>query len=422
MSVEPQKASRRRRKAPRRVPAIIEESAHRPFIFGWGADLSTREREAVKERIALFAGIALAILVAAILGAGAIYDNIIRPGQVSAQNNRPIAAIGNYVVRTGFFKQLESFENKQLTSQLTQLQQEAQTLSANKTKNAAQLAQVSQQEQQLQSSLSSLPQSVLTEVTNDQIALQRGYTVGVPNSAKEQASAITAFSHQLGGRLHYQQFIDSSGLTADQIKMLIVGSDLQSKIQKKLAAKVSRTQLEVRARHILIAPKQKALAERLYHKVLHGANFAALAKKYSTDPGSKVKGGDLGYFPKGQMVPTFDKAAFSMKKGQIRLIKSRFGWHILQVTGRKTATLSATQYQQAQATAYTTWQTRQKAILHVQNFISLSSLPAIPTATAVPGQQPVVPPVQPQPATVPTTTAHVTTHVPVTKPTTKKKK
>ncbi len=103
---------------------------------------------------------------------------------------------------------------------------------------------------------------------------------------------------------------------------------------------------QVRARHILIKvpanadkkkweeAKKKALEIRA--KILKGESFSKLAQKYSDDPGSKARGGDLGYFRKGQMVPEFEKTAFSLKKGQIsQPVKTTFGYHIIKLEDRK---------------------------------------------------------------------------------------
>jgi peptidyl-prolyl cis-trans isomerase D len=102
---------------------------------------------------------------------------------------------------------------------------------------------------------------------------------------------------------------------------------------------------QVRASHILLKTEGKdeaavkKQAEDLLAKVKAGADFAKLATEYSEDDSSKVKGGDLDFFGKGRMVPEFDKAAFSMKPGEISdLVKSQFGYHIIKVTDKKAAT------------------------------------------------------------------------------------
>ncbi len=90
----------------------------------------------------------------------------------------------------------------------------------------------------------------------------------------------------------------------------------------------------VTARHILVP--NLALANKVEAEVkANPQSFGDLAKKYSTDPGSKDKGGDLGTFRRGQMVPAFDKVAFSAPIGAISApVKSPFGYHIIQVESR----------------------------------------------------------------------------------------
>ncbi|MEO6991951.1 MAG: peptidylprolyl isomerase [Candidatus Baltobacteraceae bacterium] len=96
---------------------------------------------------------------------------------------------------------------------------------------------------------------------------------------------------------------------------------------------------QVHARHILVADLKTA--DMIEQKLKAGGDFAALAKQYSTDPSSKDKGGDLGFFSKGQMVPAFQSAAFTQKLNVVGPpVKSPFGYHIIEVLGRKPATVA----------------------------------------------------------------------------------
>ena len=104
---------------------------------------------------------------------------------------------------------------------------------------------------------------------------------------------------------------------------------------------------QVKVRHILIKvdgndPKADAAAKAKAQDVLdqlhHGGNFADLAKKYSDDPGSKEQGGELGFLKHGATVPEFDQAAFSLQPGQTSgLVRSKYGYHIIQVEEKQTA-------------------------------------------------------------------------------------
>jgi parvulin-like peptidyl-prolyl isomerase len=148
----------------------------------------------------------------------------------------------------------------------------------------------------------------------------------------------------------FRQQLKQMGLSERKFRALLEEDQVYTKFGEKVrkvkvsAKDIADAYTQVRARHILIkaeAGKEKAAeadAKAVLAKVKAGEDFAALAKKYSQDPGTKDKGGDLGFFGQGQMVPEFEKAAFALKKNEVsNLVKSDYGYHIIQVVDRKEA-------------------------------------------------------------------------------------
>jgi peptidyl-prolyl cis-trans isomerase C len=113
-----------------------------------------------------------------------------------------------------------------------------------------------------------------------------------------------------------------------------------------------KTQEMIKARHILIRvensasederKKAKEKAEMCLKKIKDGEDFAKMAGEFSDDPGSKAKGGDLGFFPRGRMVKPFEDAAFSLKPGEISgIVETQFGFHIIKVEEKKDSTIES---------------------------------------------------------------------------------
>ena len=162
----------------------------------------------------------------------------------------------------------------------------------------------------------------------------------------------------------FQQALTAQGLTLDALQRqtrmsLLVSKVVDAEVTSKLAvadADVSafyeknpdqfKEGEAVHASHILFAAPQtatpadkqkaRAKAEAALKAIRAGADFATLAREQSQDPGSAKNGGDLGFFPKGQMDPAFEAAAFSLKPGTVSgIVETSFGFHIIKVVERR---------------------------------------------------------------------------------------
>jgi peptidyl-prolyl cis-trans isomerase D len=153
-------------------------------------------------------------------------------------------------------------------------------------------------------------------------------------------------------KAHYQvpekRVVRYGLLDTTQMRRTVQISDDQLKVQYQANIQQYQVPNRVHVEHILFMTVGKTDAEvdeikktaedALAQTKKKGANFEDLAKKYSQDPGTKDKGGDLGWLTQGQTVPEFEKTAFSLEKGQVSsLVRTQYGFHIIKVLDKETA-------------------------------------------------------------------------------------
>ena len=166
----------------------------------------------------------------------------------------------------------------------------------------------------------------------------------------EEAVSATEPYTFTGGDLGWRKLGDIPSMFAEVVPTLSIGE--VAKVQSSsgfhlvyLADALGGERLvkQSNVRHILITPTEvlsetaaEELAGNLVERIRGGAEFGALARQYSDDIGSAAEGGDLGWTNPGQMVPEFEAAMASATEGEVtEPFRSEFGWHILEVTGRR---------------------------------------------------------------------------------------
>ncbi|HYY02293.1 MAG TPA: peptidylprolyl isomerase [Gaiellaceae bacterium] len=178
---------------------------------------------------------------------------------------------------------------------------------------------------------------------------QKAADMGIHISDKQIDDRIEQVKKQFfnGSEKRYEEGLKQQALTPDQareeVKTQLISEALYKKVTDKVHVSDSAVENYYKAnksiyeqkesrdvRHILVPTR--TLADQVYAQLVadHEKNFAALAKKYSKDPGTAASGGKLT-ITRGQMVPAFDKTAFALKTGQLsKPVHSSFGWHVIQ--------------------------------------------------------------------------------------------
>jgi peptidyl-prolyl cis-trans isomerase C len=207
--------------------------------------------------------------------------------------------------------------------------------------------------------LSSVENRVLENLITNELLFQETKKKGI--KAEEQAinEQLNKIKQRFPNEEAYKSTIGKMNLSeADIITQIEKGLSIQQLVKQEFSPKVNvsdketrayydghqdmfKRPEEVRASHILIKVDSKAdksqkadaykKISEIQVKIKQGGDFATLAKEFSEGP-SNVKGGDLGFFKRGQMVKPFEEAAFALSPGQVSgIVETRFGYHIIKV-------------------------------------------------------------------------------------------
>jgi len=208
--------------------------------------------------------------------------------------------------------------------------------------------------EEAQETLKKLEKGVLEQMVTEKLILQEANKRKIKVDKQEIDRQIDGLVQaRFPSRQAFDEFMKKQGFTlADlqqELKSQLIADKLAKEVIAGAKAEVSDKEAEdyfqahqdqynvpelVKARHILV--KDKKQAEEILRELKSGGDFVQLAKKYTQDPGSKESGGDLGYFSRGQMVPPFEKAAFSLQIGEISsIIQTDYGYHIIKVEDHK---------------------------------------------------------------------------------------
>ena len=243
--------------------------------------------------------------------------------------------------------------------------------------------------------MASLRESVLEKMIKLELLSQESKKAGVSVNSTDVDNELKGYKKGFADDKAFAKALSESGITEAELRKQ-VGKNLtiQKFIDTKFKGKVQVTEQEAKdfynsnqdkfaqpemahARHILITAKEaepKADKDRKRAKLVEikkqlkgGADFAELAKQYSDCP-SKERGGDLGFFPRGQMVKPFDQAAFKMMPGDISdIVETEFGYHLIKLEEKKPAKTVSFDEAKAKITAYLT---QEKITANIEAFVA----------------------------------------------------
>ncbi|MSR64711.1 MAG: peptidylprolyl isomerase [Verrucomicrobiae bacterium] len=207
---------------------------------------------------------------------------------------------------------------------------------------------------------------ILNQLIGQQLAIEKSKTIKMENIDAKVKEQLEAFRKNFPDDKAFAEQLKQMNLTEDKLKQkLTEGVQVEALLEQEVRSKIQISENEVkefydghtqyfaqpdqvRASHILVLlptdaddqvkAEKKVVIDAALARVSKGEDFAKVASEVSEDPGSKTKGGDLGFFGREQMVKPFADTAFAMKTNEVsEVVTTQFGYHIIKKTDTKPA-------------------------------------------------------------------------------------
>jgi foldase protein PrsA len=206
-----------------------------------------------------------------------------------------------------------------------------------------------------QSFLPDVQEQVLEQIIERTLLHQLANQEGITFTPEEVEAKIVVIQEQIlqdENIADWASFLAMNNLTDEDVYELIYNDMLMEALVERHGG--STVVEQVHAAHILVETEETG--QEVLDKLADGQDLSALAAEYSIDPGSKDQGGDLGWFPRGVMVPEFEEVAFSLEPGETSgLVESNFGYHIIHVLEKGERELDPALAAQTQQQEFQTW-------------------------------------------------------------------
>ncbi len=185
-----------------------------------------------------------------------------------------------------------------------------------------------------QATLNQVREDILNQLIDNELLRQAAAQEGVTITEAQVEERVQQIIQDAGGEAAFKEALKRDKLTVEEFRALIVRNQLlYERLFDKVTASLPTSAEQVHVRHILLRTEAEALAVQA--RLLKGEDFAAVAKEVSLDSYTKNLGGDLGFLPRGAVDQAFEDAAFALNLNESRIVKTDFGYHVLQVLARE---------------------------------------------------------------------------------------